>query len=250
MFLPLRDDNPSATRPWVTWALIAACTTGFLWQWSLDPRQGELAVYTLGMIPAVLFGNAALPPEVALASPWVSVFTSMFLHGGWLHLGGNMLYLWIFGDNVEDSMGTTRFLVFYLVCGVAAALAQALVDPQSRVPMVGASGAIAGVLGAYLMLHPRANVKVLVWLLVFVSIVNVPAFLVLGIWILGQFVAAPGAVGAEGGVAYFAHIGGFIAGMVLTPFFRKRGIALFQAPRSAAFTLSGFDVRQLRKPGS
>ncbi len=249
MFLPISDDNPSSSRPFVTWILIGACSAAFLWQLSLTPPDDALAVYALGMIPAVLFGSAPLPPEIMLVSPWTSVLTSMFLHGGWFHLGGNMLYLWIFGDNIEDSMGHGRFLMFYVICGVAAVLAQALIDPQSQVPLIGASGAIAGVLGAYLILHPRANVRVLIWLFVFVTVISVPAFIVLGIWIVGQFLAVSGdPITSEGGIAYFAHIGGFIAGMALVSLFRKRNVPLLQAPRSVAFEISGLDPHRLRKP--
>lgn len=236
-FLPLYDDNPAGRRPLVVWLLMAVCIAVFVWQASLPPSEAQAAVLAFGAIPAVLFGDVSLPPEIALVPAWLSVFTSMFLHGGWLHLAGNMLYLWIFGDNVEDSMGHGRFLVFYLLCGLAAALTQAWVDPASQIPLVGASGGIAGVLGAYLVLHPRANVRVFAWIIFFIRVINVPAFIVLGVWIAGQFLAAPGAVGASGGVAYFAHIGGFVAGMALAPLFKKRGVKLFQKPRSQVFDM-------------
>ena len=185
---PISDDNPVRRPPVVTWALIAACVAAFLWQLSLGPA-GEWAIFALGVIPASLFGYGQLPPELAVVPPWATVFTSMFLHGGWLHLGGNMLYLWIFGNNVEDSMTRPRYLLFYLLSGVAAALAQSLASPQSEVPMVGASGAIAGVLGSYLIMHPRANVRVAIVFVVFVRIINMPAMLVLGVWFLLQIVS-------------------------------------------------------------
>ena len=141
-----------------------------------------------------------------------------------------MLYLWIFGDNVEDSMGPVRFVIFYVLCGIAAALAQYMIDPASTTPMVGASGGIAGILGAYLILHPRAAVRTFMLIIIFVRFINLPAWLVLGVWIAGQFVAVPGALaGADGGVAYFAHIGGFIAGMCLVPFFKRSDVPLFGA---------------------
>jgi membrane associated rhomboid family serine protease len=159
----------------------------------------------------------------------------MFLHGGWLHLGGNMLFLWIFGDNVEDSLGHARFLVFYLASGVAAAFAQGAVDPASTIPMIGASGAISGVLGAYLLLHPRATVRTLIFIFFFVTIVHVPAMIVLGVWFLMQFLSAATAAPNEPGVAFWAHIGGFVAGMALVPFMRRRDVPLWQAPRSLAF---------------
>jgi len=152
-----------------------------------------------------------------------------------MHLGGNMLYLWIFSDNVEDSIGRGRFIIFYLLCGVCAAFAQALTDPSSPVPMVGASGAIAGVLGAYLLLHPRANIRCIVGILVFFRVMNVPAFLVLGGWIILQFTNL-GQVGSN--VAYVAHIGGFVAGMALIPFFKRRHVRLFEPAHTKAFEVS------------
>lgn len=236
-FLPLFDDNPTRRPPIVTWLLIALCVAVFFWQISLGPRNGLLAVYSFGVIPAVLFGTADLPPALYLVPPWASVVTSMFMHGGLLHLGGNMLYLWIFGNNVEDSMGRLRFAVFYLLCGAAAALAQSFADPSSQTPMIGASGAIGGVLGAYLVLHPRANVRVLMWIIVFVRLINVPAAIVLGFWFAGQVLS--GAMtptdGAGGGVAFWAHVGGFVAGVALIPFFRRREVPLLDAPHSRPF---------------
>lgn len=231
---PLSDDNPRVRTPVVTWAVIAICVVVFLWQASLGPG-GEAAVYGFGMIPARLFGQAELSARIPAVAPWLTLITSMFMHGGWLHLGGNMLYLWIFGDNVEDSMGHGRFAVFYLLCGVAAALTQALIDPGSRVPMIGASGAIAGVLGAYILLHPRATVRTLVFLGFFVTILRIPAVIVLGLWFLLQFVSAAAAAPGAGGVAFWAHVGGFVTGMVLVPLFKQRGVGLLQPPHSRAF---------------
>ena len=161
----------------------------------------------------------------------------MFLHGSLAHIAGNMLYLWIFGDNVEDSMGRIRFIIFYLSCGVIAALAQGFVDPSSNIPMVGASGAIAGVLGAYLLLYPRANVKCLFFIIIIIQMVRIPAFIVLGFWIFGQFFSAPFSLESEGGTAYFAHIGGFIAGMILIPFFKKKETKLFNNKANSAWTV-------------
>ncbi len=225
MLIPLRDDNPTRSTPVVSYGIIGACVLVYLWQASLGPSAGQAAVYALGLVPAVLLQGASLPPEIALLPPVATVFTSMFLHGGWLHLIGNMLYLWIFGDNIEDSMGHGRFIVFYLLCGIAAALAQALPAPGSEIPMVGASGAISGVLGAYLILHPRAHVLVLVPLGVFSQVTRLPAVLVLGLWFLLQLISEIGA--PEGaGVAFRAHIGGFMAGMALIPFFKHRRVRL------------------------
>lgn len=151
--IPLHDDNPTSIKPYVTLALIASCTLVFLWQLSLG-SGGARAIYGLGVIPAVLLDTKVLHPSLVLVPPVVTVFTSMFLHGGWMHLIGNMLYLWIFGNNVEDAMGHGRFVAFYLLCGIAAVFAQVLPDPASTTPMIGASGAISGVLGAYLLLYP------------------------------------------------------------------------------------------------
>jgi len=218
--IPLRDDNPVRSRPVVTVALIVLCTLVFLWQLSLSANGQQQAAYLFGLIPAVLFGNAQLEGQWIPAG--ATIITSLFLHGGWLHLIGNMLYLWIFGDNIEDRLGRGRFLVFYLVCGVVAALGQGVADPRSEVPMIGASGAISGVLGAYLVLYPRAKVLVLLPLLIFVTTVRVPALVVLGIWFAGQLlsslVAAPG---SGGGVAFAAHVGGFVAGVVLIRLFLR-----------------------------
>lgn len=233
--LPLWDDNPTNRTPWVTWLLMATAIAVFLWQQTL-PDTGERAfVYAFGVIPAVLLGGAALPPELAVVPPWASVFTSMFVHGGWMHMIGNMLFLWIFGNNVEDSMGHARYLVFYLLCGVAAVLAQALPAPGSEIPMIGASGAIAGVLGAYLLLHPKANVVVLLVIVIFVRLINVPAVVVLGLWFVAQLWGGLGATGGEGGVAFLAHVGGFVAGVALIGLFKERQVPLFGAARSTAF---------------
>jgi membrane associated rhomboid family serine protease len=229
--IPLRDDNPTTLPPVVTVSLIIVTTLVFLWQVSQGAADQQRVIYALGVIPAVLFGKAELPPEIAMVSPEVSVVTSMFLHGGWLHLIGNMLYLWIFGNNVEDSMGHARFVVFYLACGVAAALAQSFAAPDSTVPMVGASGAIAGVLGAYLLLFPHAHVLVLVPLGFFSQLLHIPAVIVLGLWFVLQFVSGAALPTEGGGVAYWAHIGGFVAGMILIVPFRYRSVPLLQRHR-------------------
>ena len=227
-FLPLFDNNPTLTRPLITWMIIALCICGFIWQESLDFNAAHNIVYQLGFIPAVFFTPASLPADMSLVPTWSTIFTSMFLHGGWMHIGANMLYLWIFGDNVEASMGRLKFVLFYLLCGGAAAVAQAALDPGSTIPMIGASGGIAGVLGAYLMLHPKAAIRCFFLILIFFRFINLPAWLVLGVWIGGQFVAVPQALNETGGgVAYMAHIGGFLAGMALIPFFKYRHVALF-----------------------
>ena len=229
--IPLRDDNPTSITPWLTWSLIAACVLVFLWQMSLPGPAQQGAVYALGVTPAVLFGHAELPPELRLVPAWATVFTSMFLHGGLMHLVGNMLYLFIFGNNIEDAMGRARFIVFYLVCGVAAVLAQGLPAPDSTVPMIGASGAISGVLGAYLLLYPHARVLVAIPIGFILHTVRLKAGWVLGLWFGFQIVNSALTGDQQGGVAWYAHIGGFLAGMALVPFFKRRRVRLFQGSR-------------------
>ena len=204
--LPLYDDNPIERLPLVTYILIGMCIGAFLWQLGQDP---EVVAYQFGMVPAVLFGYRELPPALAIIPPLATLVTSMFLHGGWGHLGGNMLFLWIFGNNVEDLLGRGRFVVLYLGSGVVAALMQALSATHSQVPMLGASGAIAGVLGAYLMTYPRANVHCLVWVVIFFWIVTVPAWILLGLWFAMQLISglaagptAPGDIAADQKLAY------------------------------------------------
>jgi membrane associated rhomboid family serine protease len=223
--IPLSDDNVPVRTPIVTRALVGLCVLVFLWQMTLGPQGGQAAVFALGVIPAVLLGRETLPAELAVVPPSLTVLTSMFMHGGFLHLLGNMLYLWIFGDNVEDSMTRPRYLVFYALCGVAAVLAQALPEPDSTIPMVGASGAISGVLGAYLLLFPHARVLVAIPLGFVVQTFRMPAGAVLALWFVLQLVSSLFASGA-GGVAFRAHIGGFIAGMLLIPLFRRKDVPL------------------------
>ncbi len=199
----------------MTVALIAANVAVFLYQLSLGLGRGRAFLFAFGAVPALITGAAEA--RVAVPPP-LTVLTSMFLHGGFLHLGGNMLFLWIFGDNVEDVMGRPRFLAFYLICGLAAALAQVMLNPASTVPMVGASGAISGVLGAYLALFPRARIVTLVFFGFIVDTVRIPAVFFLGIWFLMQFLYAGG---AGGGVAWMAHVGGFLSGLALVFLFRR-----------------------------
>jgi membrane associated rhomboid family serine protease len=218
--IPLYDENPTERKPVLTVGLIVACVLVFLWHASLGEREGMRMVYALGLIPAVLLGEATLPAAAALVPPEVTLVTSMFLHGGWMHLIGNMLYLWIFGNNIEDTLGRPRFALFYLGSGLAAAAAQIAVDPASTIPMIGASGAISGVLGAYLVLHPFARVVVLVPLGWFLYLARLPAFVVLGFWFVFQLLSAAVVPAGGGGVAWWAHIGGFVAGIVLLPLVR------------------------------
>jgi membrane associated rhomboid family serine protease len=230
--IPLRDDNPASMKPLVSVTFLVMCVLVFLWQLSLGPAAGRRVIYALGVIPAVLLGLTELPAELNVVPPSFTLVTSMFMHGGWMHLLGNMLYLWIFGDNVEDSMGHGRFIVFYLLCGVTAALAQALPQPGSSVPMVGASGAISGVLGAYLLLYPHARVLVLIPLPFWLHVVRLPAGIVLAVWfglqLLSNLLAQ---TSPEGGVAFRAHIGGFLAGMLLIPFMKRARVRLWAPPR-------------------
>ena len=225
--IPLRDDNPTTIRPVVTVGLIVVCGLIFLWQSSLGSNQG-VAVYALGVIPAVLFGKVQLVSELEWVAPTLTPITSMFLHGGFFHLFGNMLYLWIFGNNIEDAMGHGRFIVFYLLCGIVAVFAQALPDTSSTIPMIGASGAISGVLGAYLLLYPHARVLVLIPFGFFLHTMRLKAGLVLLIWFLVQIVSSLSA-GDGPGVAWHAHIGGFVAGVVFLPIFKRRDVRLFQS---------------------
>ena len=227
--IPLKDDNPTRTFPFVTVGLIAANVLAFLYQLSLqatdDPgalKAAQAFVFEFGLIPCRLTGTCVAPSD--FPSPIVTIFTSMFLHGGLFHIAGNMLYLWIFGNNVEDTLGHGRFLVFYLLAGTAAALAQTAVGPTSKIPMIGASGAVSGVLGAYLILFPYASVLTLVTFGFFIRIVRIPAMIVLGFWIVVQFLNGLITFGAgeRGGVAWFAHIGGFLAGLVLLALLRPR----------------------------
>ncbi len=231
--LPLNDDNPIHSTPVATVTFIIACCMVFLYQSSLLSSRGELFIYQYGAIPAVLFGQAALPPEVMAIPAAATVLTSMFLHGSWMHLIGNMLYLWIFGNNIEDVMGSVKFVMFYLLCGAIASLSHALTDPISTVPMVGASGAISGVLGAYLLLFPHARVLLFAPL---IGTTYVPAGIVLGFWFVMQILSGGASLGSQGGgVAFFAHIGGFVAGMILIGFFKRPDVRYFAPARTSSW---------------
>ncbi|MGE0151101.1 MAG: rhomboid family intramembrane serine protease [Reyranellaceae bacterium] len=215
---PIGDDNPASSRPVLTLTFIGICVAVFLYQITLPPAQAEAFVFRWGFIPGDVLGPGGLEADDVPA--WSKIFTSMFLHGDFMHIIGNMLFLWIFGNNIEDTFGKPRFAIFYLLCGVAAAFTQAVTDTASGVPMIGASGAISGVLGAYLLLFPHARVRVLVMFGI-ITVVHMRAIVVLGLWFVLQLVnAALAPVGEEGGVAFWAHVGGFVAGMVLMPVFR------------------------------
>jgi membrane associated rhomboid family serine protease len=224
---PLKDDNPSRSTPIVTIGLIILNALVFAYQFSLwgggpdGERAFQLFINEFGLVPCRLTGACRGAMDLG-PSPILTIFSSMFMHGGLFHIAGNMLYLWIFGNNIEDVLGHGRYLIFYLASGVAAALAQTAIGPTSPVPMVGASGAVSGVLGAYLVLFPHAHVTTLIILGFFFRLVRIPAVIVLGFWIVVQVLNGLGSFGASGGVAFFAHIGGFVAGMGLQFVLRPR----------------------------
>ena len=230
---PVKDDNPQLLTPVVTYGLIAANVLAWIGLQGLG-TEASLAqsLCKLGLIPGELLGSAPAGTQVPLGPRavcvlsgqpnWLTPVSSMFLHGGWLHLIGNMWFLWLFGDNVEDSMGHARFAVFYLLSGLAAVVLQVVSDPDSTVPMVGASGAIGGVMGAYVVLYPRVHVHLLILLGFFVTRMVVPAYFMLGYWFVLQLIGGAGSIGREGGgVAFWAHVGGFAAGAVLIFGFRR-----------------------------
>lgn len=233
--IPLYDDNPRDAVPIVTLGLIGINILVFLWQLSV----GVGVYYGYTMVPSWLTAhqpgqmveqvtngyqvfNVTRPIQTAVSPGWLTIFTSMFMHGGIMHIAGNMLYLWIFGDNIEQALGKVKFLVFYLVVGLAAAIAHILSGPGSAVPTLGASGAIAGVMGGYILLFPSANVKCLVPFGFFSTLMDVPAWIVLGIWFVYQVLLNHWGAAGGGGVAYMAHIGGFVAGLILIKVFGGR----------------------------
>ncbi len=224
MFLPLHDRNPLRIIPFqrITFGFMLMCITVFAGQQWLPTTQSVVLMQTLGLVPAVLLGGAPVGPETAWVPAELTVLTSMFLHGGWFHLIGNMLFLWVFGDNVEDSMGHLRFIVFYLLCGIAASMTHVLSLPDSTHALVGASGATAGILGAYLVLHPRVQILVLAFHRVPIVL---PAYVLISVWLLIQFVNVW--LGGNAPVAWWAHIGGFVTGAILVVPFRYKQVPLF-----------------------
>ncbi len=209
---PLRDTQPSYSTPVVTICLIVVNVLVFLFEFSLDPYSQNAFIATYGLTPEHFHT--------------VNIFTSMFLHGGWMHVLGNMWFLWIFGDNIEDILGHGKFLLFYLLCGIAAALSQTMLNPYSRVPMVGASGAIAGVMGAYMIKFPQSRIRTLAFIFFFITTFDVPAWVMLIYWFGIQLVSGVGSIGysqvSQGGTAFFAHVGGFVAGIVLVNLLRPQ----------------------------
>lgn len=225
--IPLSDpDIPRRTKPYVNYALIAACGLVFLYELFIGPSGREAFFYRYGLIPKELTSGVDLTRLVGPGGvldidsgvpAWVTIFTSMFVHGDIMHFAFNMLFLWVFGDNIEDRLGHVKYLLFYLVAGIIAAWTQVALNPSSDVPMIGASGAIAGVLGGYLLLYPFSQIRTLVILFV-IFYIRIPAFILLGFWIILQFVSGLGSLGPHaqaGGTAYWAHVGGFLAGMLM-----------------------------------
>jgi len=216
LLLPLKDDNPTSSFPFVTIGLILANGLVFYHQITLDFAESLRFLSQWGAIPYQITHGEALHDAPLIPLP-LTLFSSMFLHGGFLHLFGNMLYLWIFGNNIEDTLGHFRFFLFYLVCGLFAAAVQVFSDPNATVPMIGASGAIAGILGAYLLLFPGARILTLFFIIIFVKLIRIPAIIILGFWFIIQLLSAGT---AATNVAFFAHIGGFISGLILVKLFQ------------------------------
>ncbi len=215
--IPLKDDNPTETTPYVTLTVIAINIVVFLYQLSLGPHGNMLLIFRTGIIPYEFTHAVDIPPYTQ--HPLIfNLIAAMFMHGGILHLLGNMLYLWIFGNNVEDAMGHFRFILFYLLAGLLASATHILLTPNARIPLIGASGAISGILGAYFVLYPWARVHTLIFLLFFVTIIDVPAIFLLGVWFVFQLIN----ISSKSNVAWYAHIGGFLSGMFLVRFFLKR----------------------------
>lgn len=227
--IPIYDDNPALGKPLLVVATISICVMIWFWQTGLGYQESNEIILSFGLTPAAFLG------KMEQVGPLISIFTlftSMFLHGGFMHLAGNMLYLWIFGDNIEGALGHIRFIIFYLSCGLVAAFSQIISAPDSTIPMIGASGAVSGVLGAYLIFYPRAKIRTFVFLGIFITFLRLPAILLLGVWILGQIISASISNPGSPGVAWFAHLGGFFAGMVLGPILKKPNIGIFQKSRA------------------
>jgi membrane associated rhomboid family serine protease len=217
--IPIKDDNPTSTIPYVTVGIIAVNVAIFIFQMLMSPSEGRAFIFRTAAIPFEITHFSDVQPQNFVPPP-LTLFTAMFVHGGFLHLGGNMLYLWIFGDNIEDRIGHMRFLLFYLATGVVASLFHVVIHSNSTVPMIGASGAVAGVLGAYFLLFPRAHVLTLIIFFFFVHMVRIPAMVFLGLWFAFQILSTAGG----GGIAWYAHIGGFLAGSLAVVLMgRKKG---------------------------
>jgi membrane associated rhomboid family serine protease len=221
--IPIYDDNPALGKPLLVITIIAVCIIIWFWQSGLSYQDNNTVIINFGLTPKVFLSGPLLS--------FFTLFTSMFMHGGFMHLAGNMLYLWIFGDNIEGALGHFRFVIFYFLCGTAAAFTQILSAPDSTIPMIGASGAVSGVLGAYLIFYPRARIRTFVFLGIFITFLRLPAILLLGFWILVQVISAVISNPGSPGVAWFAHLGGFFMGMLLAPLLKKPNISIFQKSR-------------------
>lgn len=228
---PIRDDNPNILIPYVTYGIVGINILVWVLFQGMGTQVAQ-SVCQLGLIPGELLGHLSEYRGVELgpgnvctlneSTAWITPFTSMFTHGGWMHIIGNMWFMWVFGDNVEDSMGHVRFAIFYVLCGLAAAALQVLADPDSAIPMVGASGAIGGVMGAYILLYPRVSVHMLIILGFYVTTIAVPAMVMLGYWFVVQLVSGFASTSGQGGVAFWAHVGGFVAGAILVLIFKDK----------------------------
>lgn len=218
--IPLRDDVPSVRVPWITWGLIAANVLAFLYELSLGPALDRFLLEN-GLVPA-RFLHFSESPEITLAGLVVPLFVSLFLHGGWMHLIGNMWFLYIFGDNVEDRLGHGLYLLFYLGCGLAASGAHILLNLGSQLPTIGASGAISGVLAAYLVFYPQGRILTLLWIFIFIQLVEIPALIWIGLWFVMQIAGGLLSSSAAGGVAWGAHVGGFLFGLLIAFGFGRR----------------------------
>ncbi len=231
--IPLKDINPSRTTPVVTILIIVACFSVFLYEVILPPELREVFISMFAVIPYEITHGVDVPPPDPL-TPYGNLVSYQYLHGGWMHILGNMLFLWVFGDNVEDRLGKLKYFIFYTLCGIVAALIQALVYPNSLIPLIGASGAISGVLGAYAVLFPRAQIITLIFIFFLVDVVAVPALVWIAAWFMMQFISAMVSAThlSMGGVAWFAHIGGFITGVILSKLFvsrKKDGVGFIKA---------------------
>jgi len=227
--IPLKDENSTLSTPILSYAIIGICVVVFLIQISSPGFDNGHLFYSYGVVPTSLLGIEPLPNDLNKIDPYLTLITSMFMHGGFMHLIGNMLYMWIFADNIEDDLGKVKFILFYLASGVAAAMTQVYLNLNSTIPMVGASGAISGVLGAYMVRYPKNKVLVLIPLGFFTQLVKIPAMFVLGFWFILQFISSSGSSG-QGGVVYGADIGGFVFGAAAMFFFGN-----FLIPKKAFF---------------
>ena len=235
MIIPIGDEIERNATPFqfATIFILAACVAVWGWEVNLPVEEVDGAFYSFGLVPAFLFGYRTPLPELAVIPVELTIITSMFMHGGWSHIIGNMVYLWVFGSSLEEACGHVRFAIFYILCGVGAAIGQAMVDPAGTVPMIGASGAISGLLAAYMLVYPYNRVTLLVLLVSFIK-VRVPALAVIGLWIVYQmyemFAAAAAPEPQAGGVAWTAHVGGFATGAVLIFLLRRPGVKMMQEP--------------------